>query len=56
MGQFDARTKRGMLFSMLFMVIKHFEYGDSKLIGERFKSIGRILPEGIAYYASWLQR
>jgi hypothetical protein len=40
---------------MLFMVIERFKGGDSKLIGERFKQKGRMLPEGVTYHASWME-
>jgi len=39
---------------MLFMVIEHFKDGSLKLIGERFKRQGRMLPEGVVYHASWV--
>jgi len=39
---------------MLFMVIERFKNGDSEAIGERFKRSGRMLPEGVAYHASWI--
>jgi hypothetical protein len=39
---------------MLFMIIEHFKNKDSKPIGERFKRTGRMLPEGVAYHASWI--
>ena len=39
---------------MLFMVIERFKNGDAKLIGERFKRSGRMLPEGVTYHASWV--
>lgn len=39
---------------MLFMVIERFKQGDAKLIGERFKLSGRMLPEGVIYHASWV--
>jgi Protein of unknown function (DUF3303) len=41
---------------MLFMVIEHFKHGDAKPIGERFKRSGRMLPEGVTYHASWVDR
>lgn len=37
---------------MLFMVIERF--GDVKLVAERFAKQGRMLPEGVAYHASWV--
>jgi hypothetical protein len=40
---------------MLFMVIERFKNGDPKPIGERFKRMGRMLPEGVAYHASWVE-
>lgn len=39
---------------MLFMVIERFKAGDAKAVGERFKRRGRMLPEGAAYHASWV--
>ena len=39
---------------MLFMVIERFKHADAKLLGERFRSRGRMLPEGVAYHASWV--
>jgi len=39
---------------MLFMVIERFKHGDSKLIGERFRREGRMLPDGVVYQSSWM--
>lgn len=39
---------------MLFMVIERFRHGDPKLVGERFRRDGRMLPEGVTYHASWV--
>ena len=39
---------------MLFMVIEHFKDGNAGPIGERFRHFGRMLPEGVAYHASWV--
>jgi hypothetical protein len=39
---------------MLFMVIERFKHGDAKPVGKRFKLRGRMLPEGVAYQASWV--
>ena len=41
---------------MLFMVIEHFKNGDPAPVGERFKRCGRMMPEGVAYQASWVDR
>jgi hypothetical protein len=41
---------------MLFMVIERFKNGDPAPIGERFKRSGRMLPEGVEYRASWVDR
>jgi len=38
---------------MLFMVIEHFK--DVRAIGERFARKGRMLPDGVAYHASWVE-
>lgn len=39
---------------MLFMLIEHFKNGNPQPIGERFRQSGRMLPDGVAYYASWI--
>lgn len=39
---------------MLYMVIERFRGAGSAPIGERFKSRGRMLPEGLTYQASWV--
>ena len=39
---------------MLFMVIERFLDGNRRLVGERFKASGRMLPEGVFYHASWV--
>jgi Protein of unknown function (DUF3303) len=36
------------------MVIERFKQGDPKLVGERFRRQGRMLPEGVTYHASWM--
>ena len=41
---------------MLFMVIERFKKGNWKSIGERFQRHGRMLPEGVAYRASWVDQ
>ena len=38
---------------MLFMVIERFKHGAA-VVGERFQQQGRMLPEGVAYHASWV--
>jgi hypothetical protein len=40
--------------AMLFMVIERFKDKDPKPIGERFKRLGRMLPDGVSYHASWI--
>jgi hypothetical protein len=39
---------------MLFMVIERFKHGDAKLVEERFRRNGRMLPEDITFDASWV--
>jgi len=36
------------------MVIERFKPDSLKQIGERFRRRGRMLPEGVAYHASWV--
>jgi hypothetical protein len=38
---------------MLFMVIERFK--DVAAIGERFQRQGRMLPDGVAFHASWVE-
>jgi hypothetical protein len=40
---------------MLFMVIEHFKQGNSEAVGARFKTKGRMLPEGVTYHVSWME-
>ena len=40
---------------MLLMIIERFKQGDPRPAGERFKSRGRMLPEGVVYQASWME-
>lgn len=37
------------------MVIERFKGGDARAVGERFRRLGRMLPEGVAYHASWIE-
>jgi hypothetical protein len=39
---------------MLFMVVENFRGGNAWSIGERFRRLGRMLPDGVAYHASWM--
>jgi hypothetical protein len=39
---------------MLFLVIEHFRGKNAAAIGQRFADCGRMLPEGLAYHASWV--
>ena len=39
---------------MLFMVIERFKNKDPQPIGQRFKRMGRMMPEGVRYHASWI--
>lgn len=36
------------------MVVERFRSGGTEPIGERFRRCGRMLPEGVAYQASWV--
>jgi hypothetical protein len=39
---------------MLFMVVEHFGV-SLEPVAERFRQRGRVLPEGVAYVASWME-
>jgi len=39
---------------MLFMVIERFHDGDPQPVHERFVRRGRMVPDGVAYHASWI--
>ena len=39
---------------MLFIVVERFKDGDPGPVGERFQRLGRMMPEGVIYHASWL--
>lgn len=41
---------------MLFLVIEQFKNGDAAPVGERFRRMGRMMPEGVVYQASWVDR
>lgn len=41
---------------MLFMVIEKFSAVNLGPMGERFKLRGRMLPDGVHYHASWMER
>ena len=38
------------------MVIEKFKGGDPTHVGERFAQQGRMMPEGVSYGGSWLER
>jgi Protein of unknown function (DUF3303) len=40
---------------MLFMVIENFD-GNIQAVAERFQKKGRMLPDGVVYHASWVER
>jgi len=39
---------------MMFIVIEYFKGSDVERIGERFRSKGRMLPNGVLYHGSWI--
>jgi uncharacterized protein DUF3303 len=36
------------------MVIEHFRGGDARPVYRRFRDAGRLMPDSIAYVASWV--
>ena len=41
---------------MTYMVVEHFRNGDPVPVYRRFRERGRMLPDGLAYVASWVDR
>jgi hypothetical protein len=39
---------------MLFMIVERFRDGDARAVYRRARDRGRMLPEGVAYVASWV--
>ena len=39
---------------MFFMIIEHYRNGDAKAVYERFRTRGRLAPEGLRYVNSWV--
>jgi hypothetical protein len=39
-----------------FLVIEHFAPGAKEKVYERFRAKGRMLPDGLAYIDSWLEK
>lgn len=41
---------------MLFLIIERFHPGKVKLLYERFAEQGRLMPEGVEYIDSWIDK
>ena len=39
---------------MLFMIVEHFRHPDATPVYERFRTRGRLAPEGLHYVGSWV--
>ena len=39
---------------MLYMIIEHFRNGDAVPVYERFRTRGRLAPDGLRYVGSWV--
>ena len=39
---------------MRYMIVEHFRNGDAAPVYERFRSRGRLAPEGLTYIDSWV--
>jgi len=46
--------RNAQVYHMLFMVVERFKDGSTRLVGERFKREGRMLPERVSYVGSWM--
>ncbi|MFN9974854.1 MAG: DUF3303 domain-containing protein, partial [Phycisphaerae bacterium] len=53
-GQGEPGTIKFRRPPMLFMVIDGFKPGRQDAMAERFRTKGRLMPEGVAYHGSWL--
>jgi hypothetical protein len=42
--------------AMLFMVIERFKDRDAKAIYARLREKGRMMPDGLTYVGSWIER
>jgi hypothetical protein len=40
---------------MLFMVIERFKNRDARAVYARARDKGRMLPEGVTYFSSWVE-
>jgi hypothetical protein len=40
----------------LYMVVEHFRDGDAIAVYRRFRDLGRMAPDGLAYVSSWVDR
>ena len=39
---------------MLYMVVEYFKNKDAVPVYRRFRELGRLAPEGLAYLSSWV--
>jgi hypothetical protein len=39
---------------VLYMIIEHFRNGDAAPVYERFRTRGRLAPDGLRYLGSWV--
>jgi hypothetical protein len=39
---------------MLYMIVEHFRDGDPRPVYDRFRTNGRLSPEGLRYVNSWV--
>jgi hypothetical protein len=39
---------------VLFMIVEHFRHGDAAPVYDRFRSQGRLAPDGLMYVNSWV--
>ena len=40
----------------LYMIVEHFRNGDAVPVYRRFRERGRLMPEGLNYVSSWVDR
>ncbi|MBV8809631.1 MAG: DUF3303 family protein [Acidobacteriaceae bacterium] len=52
----SKETESDSRLEKLYMVVEHFKNGDAVPVYRRFRDSGRMLPDGVRYLSSWVDR